>query len=606
MNTKKTAIFSSLILIFTLFPAVVLAFATNGTIDPTYKYAWSEEIGWINFGCDNCNVSVVDSELTGRAWSESHGWINLDPSQAGVKNDGEGNLSGSAWGENLGYIDFSGVTINSDGYFEGFATGDITGQINFNCSNTNSCSSSDFKVRTDWRPQSARSDDDTTESQQSQSNSEGGNRPPPTSIGSGDVDRIVGIGAVSRGNLVDKSGVNFLAHINSEIYFNISGSATEHLAKITELNPTTGKVVIRISSNTSTISLSTEGESELVDIDQDLQKDMRVTYNELEINRIDLTFTKLSEGDTQTEETTTEKETSPTKDKPDYIQEGALVKEPNSPKVYLIKNGKKRHIPDPETFNNYGFSWDNIKEVDDLSIVKTGPKLPSKSETSDTDKQKSELKTTYEFTGSLEKGDTGKEVKKLQQFLNDNGFQLAESGPGSPGNETNYYGDLTKQAVIKLQNKYSEQILKPLGLSEGTGYFGSATIEFVNSFDSETNKRSKRQKNSTKEKISQNKEIETDSTSGFSKETAKISAEFDNNLKKGMKNQQVKRLQRLLATKPDIYPEGYTTGYFGSLTEAAVQKFQLKYSVVDSKSEPGYGYVGPKTRMTIKKVFGKK
>ena len=25
---------------------------TNGTIDTTYKYAWGENIGWINFGCD--------------------------------------------------------------------------------------------------------------------------------------------------------------------------------------------------------------------------------------------------------------------------------------------------------------------------------------------------------------------------------------------------------------------------------------------------------------------------------------------------------------------------------------------------------------------------
>src|SRR3990167_7194880 len=61
---------------------------TNGTIDTTYKYAWGENIGWINFGCDNCSVSVTDAGLSGYALSETVGWINLGD----VVNDGEGNL----------------------------------------------------------------------------------------------------------------------------------------------------------------------------------------------------------------------------------------------------------------------------------------------------------------------------------------------------------------------------------------------------------------------------------------------------------------------------------------------------------------------------------
>jgi len=150
------------IFIFALVIAVILPYGfasaseTNGTIDSTYKYAWSENIGWVNFVCDNCNVSITDSAITGYAWSANYGWINLDPSGSGVSNDGAGTLSGSAWGENAGWIDFSGITIDSSGYFNGYASGTITGQISFNCSNTSSCGSSDFKVRTDWRPQSAR------------------------------------------------------------------------------------------------------------------------------------------------------------------------------------------------------------------------------------------------------------------------------------------------------------------------------------------------------------------------------------------------------------------------------------------------------------------
>ena len=34
-------------------------------------------------------------------------------------------------------------------------------------------------------------------------------------------------------------------------------------------------------------------------------------------------------------------------------------------KIYLVTNGTKRHIPNPDIFLNYGFSWDDVKDVDD-------------------------------------------------------------------------------------------------------------------------------------------------------------------------------------------------------------------------------------------------
>ncbi len=131
-----------------IFPLISRASITNGTIDPTYKYAWGENIGWINFGCNNCNVLITDAGLTGYAWNENYGWINLAPTTSGVKNNGEGNLSGYAWGENLGWINFSEVIINSSGEFSGFASGEISGQISFNCPNC--------KVKTDWRSRRVR------------------------------------------------------------------------------------------------------------------------------------------------------------------------------------------------------------------------------------------------------------------------------------------------------------------------------------------------------------------------------------------------------------------------------------------------------------------
>jgi len=154
--------FLTLIIFFILitFFRGVIAFAssTDGTIDTIYKYAWGENIGWINFGTEKGNVHITDTGLTGYVWSENYGWINLNPSTAGVKNDGNGNLSGKAWSEELGWIDFSGVTINDQGEFLGYAVIVNDGsKISFNCLNTNSCSQSDFKVKTDWRPKNVRS-----------------------------------------------------------------------------------------------------------------------------------------------------------------------------------------------------------------------------------------------------------------------------------------------------------------------------------------------------------------------------------------------------------------------------------------------------------------
>jgi len=53
--------------------------------------------------------------------------------------------------------------------------------------------------------------------------------------------------------------------------------------------------------------------------------------------------------------------------------------------------------------------------------------------------------------------------------------RVAASGPGSPGNETSYYGPLTASAVTSFQEKFSADVLAPLGLMSGTGYWGSST-----------------------------------------------------------------------------------------------------------------------------------
>jgi peptidoglycan hydrolase-like protein with peptidoglycan-binding domain len=53
---------------------------------------------------------------------------------------------------------------------------------------------------------------------------------------------------------------------------------------------------------------------------------------------------------------------------------------------------------------------------------------------------------------------------------------------------------------------------------------------------------------------------------------------FSKTLRVGDENFDVLQLQKLLAIDKSIYPEGLTTGFFGSLTKRAVTKFQEKYA----------------------------
>jgi len=78
-----------------------------------------------------------------------------------------------------------------------------------------------------------------------------------------------------------------------------------------------------------------------------------------------------------------------------------------------------------------------------------------------------EASVPFVFTRDLEFGMEGGDVRQLQQFLNAEGFTLAESGAGSPGNETNYFGSLTRAALSRYQTSNS--------ISPAAGYLGPIT-----------------------------------------------------------------------------------------------------------------------------------
>lgn len=71
---------------------------------------------------------------------------------------------------------------------------------------------------------------------------------------------------------------------------------------------------------------------------------------------------------------------------------------------------------------------------------------------------------------------------------------------------------------------------------------------------------------------------------------------FTKTLQLGIRDDEVKTLQEFLKQYSDIYPEGLVTGYFGSLTENAVKKFQIKYNI------ESVGIVGPKTRQKLNEL----
>jgi hypothetical protein len=117
-------------------------------------FAWGENIGYVNFGDATpfnglsyanldgtdfgVNIDPVTGDLFGLAWGENVGWINFD-TRAALMGSGQqarvdesaGRLRGYAWGENIGWINLDDAQV-----FVGFAEecpGDTNGDgvVNF-------------------------------------------------------------------------------------------------------------------------------------------------------------------------------------------------------------------------------------------------------------------------------------------------------------------------------------------------------------------------------------------------------------------------------------------------------------------------------------------
>ncbi|PIR86871.1 MAG: hypothetical protein COU11_03390 [Candidatus Harrisonbacteria bacterium CG10_big_fil_rev_8_21_14_0_10_49_15] len=92
-----------------------------------------------------------------------------------------------------------------------------------------------------------------------------------------------------------------------------------------------------------------------------------------------------------------------------------------------------------------------------------------------------------DFYRNLSIGDSGPDVLELQKTLNFLSVtRVAQTGPGSPGAETSYFGPATYAAVIKFQELYRSVILAPIGLSAGTGFVGPSTRAKLNQFSGQS------------------------------------------------------------------------------------------------------------------------
>lgn len=85
----------------------------------------------------------------------------------------------------------------------------------------------------------------------------------------------------------------------------------------------------------------------------------------------------------------------------------------------------------------------------------------------------------YTFATPLAFGTVSKDVQVLQTCLQSMGF-FPTMVNGQLFTPTQTYGSLTKNAILSFQNAYAAEILTPIGLNQGTGNFGTSTMNFIN------------------------------------------------------------------------------------------------------------------------------
>ena len=157
----------------------------------------------------------------------------------------------------------------------------------------------------------------------------------------------------------------------------------------------------------------------------------------------------------------------------------------------------------------------------------------------------------YEFSEELRVGDENKQVEHLQVVL------ASDPSLYPRGLVTGYFGRLTGEAVKNFQKRYKLAV---------TGVANAATL----------------------------KKLETLSSVELVKDKAAVYEKaFARDLTLGATGGDVAILQQFLVNY-GAYPEALVTGYFGSLTQSALQRFQSEQNI-----SPASGYFGPITKKRV-------
>ncbi|MBM2818225.1 MAG: Fibronectin type domain protein, partial [Parcubacteria group bacterium] len=177
---------------------------------------------------------------------------------------------------------------------------------------------------------------------------------------------------------------------------------------------------------------------------------------------------------------------------------------------------------------------------------------------------------------NLKAGSSGDDVKTLQRILisEDVYPEAVISG---------YFGRLTKNAVIKFQEKYFDEILAPGGFKQGTGYAGIAS----------------------RKKLNEILGRQTSSSSVSQASKSNNSGLIVNSLTIGSAGEEVKILQNILI-KEGVYADGKITGIYDSSTKEAVKLLQEKYAseiLTPIGLSEGTGFLGAATRKKLNELI---
>ncbi len=192
------------------------------------------------------------------------------------------------------------------------------------------------------------------------------------------------------------------------------------------------------------------------------------------------------------------------------------------------------------------------------------------------------------FTRDLTIGSVGADVRALQSMLNTLGFIVSTTGAGSPGAESAYFGEKTRQALIRYQEANS--------ITPAFGYFGPRTRAHIQG-------QAQGQPTAPVEEVRSFVDTATEEEQQPAPTVSTVAEEatsFTRDLTIGSEGADVKALQKMLNTLGFIVSTtgagspGAESVYFGEKTRQALIRYQEANSIT-----PALGYFGPRTRAHI-------